>query len=338
VPGSRLALLGALVLFVAGATAQTVDTLTPASGTLGSQLTITGTGFGDKAGQVTLVDVDAKKDPRLTIVSWSDTVLEVRVKRAPAAGMTTLEVQPRDGGTATAGFTVLPPLISGFDKTIATPKEQVTITVQDLGNKTPRVDVGWRRVRVSKIKKIPGAPDDREVTFRIPRKAMASGTWNVIVTNSVGQAKVETALQITGSKRRRITRPLLLARIRGVDFRVRASGLRTKPHDSQPNALIVTTGKGMSKDKTVKGTLEVTYPPPPSVPTVSTGPPSDQARITYTEVVDGVPVTWTSDGVPLSITLQSQVKHQLAAIFAATLKAAGQPDVFVESAFVSRRP
>ena len=101
---------------------------------------------------------------------------------------------------------------------------------------------------------------------------------------------------------------------------------------------IVTTGTGKSKDKTVQGTLTITYSQPGIIPTAFIGPPDDLARLTYTEIVDGVETTWTSDAAPLSITVQGRVKRQFAGIFAATLQAAGQPDVEVEGGFVSQLP
>lgn len=332
----RSLLLSAVALCVlsAGVVCQSVDSVVPDQGTLGSELTLTGTGFGESRGRVTLVDPDKKKDPPLAVLSWSDTVIEVRVRRVPAAGPATLEVHPKDGDIAAAAFTVLLPAITGFDKTIATPKEKVVITVQDVGNRRPRVDVGWKKVPVVKVKAIEGAPNDREITIRIPRRKLADGTWNVIVSNGAGQDVVETVLQVTGSKRRRVARRQVLATVRGVDFKVTAAGMKTVVEEPE----IVTTAKGKSKDKTVEGTLTITFEQPPLIPTVFSGPPSDVARLTYTEVVDGVETTWASDGQPVSITTQAKVKRQFGGIFEGTLVADGQPDVELKGAFVNKLP
>jgi hypothetical protein len=324
----------ALCAFSAGAVCQSVDSVAPDQGTLGSELTLTGSGFGDARGRVTLVDPDKKKDPPLAILSWSDTLIEVRVRRVPAAGPATLQVHPKDGDTAAATFTVLPPVLAGFDKTIATPKEKLVITVQDVGNRMPRVDVGWKKVPIVKIKKVEGAPDDREITIRVPRRKLADGTWNVTVSNGAGQDVVETVLQITGSKRRRIASRQVRGTVRGVDFKVTTPGMKTAAEGPE----IVTTAKGKSKDKTIEGTLTITFEQPPLIPTEFSGPPADVARLTYSEVVDGVEITWTSDGQPVSITTQSKVKLQFGGIFEGTLVADGQPDVELKGAFVNRLP
>jgi hypothetical protein len=316
------------------AVCQSVDGVVPDQGTLGTELTLTGTGFGESRGRVTLVDPDKKKDPPLAILSWSDTVIEVRVRRVPAAGPATLEVHPKEGDSLAAAFTVLAPVIAGFDKTIATPKEKVVITVQDVGNRKPRVDVGWKKAPVVKVKTIEGAPDDREITIRIPRRKQADGTWNVTVTNGAGRDVVETVLQITGSKRRRIAGRQVLGTVRGLDFKATASGMKTVAEDSE----ITTTAKGKSKDKTIEATLTITFEQPPLIPTVFSGPPADVARLTFTEVVDGVETTWTSDGQPVSITTQGKVKRQFGGIFEGTLVADGQPDVEVKGAFVNKLP
>ncbi|RKY20890.1 MAG: hypothetical protein DRQ55_06145 [Planctomycetota bacterium] len=324
----------ALGLLAPGAHAQSIDSVTPAAGTLGSLLSITGTGFGETRGKLTLVDEDAKKDPRLAILSWSDTAIEARVKRAPDAGPTTLQLHPNDGGLAAAAFSVLPPVITGFSQTIAAPREKLSIFVQDLGNRRPRVDVGWKRIRVVKLKPVEGAPDDREVIVRVPRRAVADGVWNVRVTNQVGADLVKTTLQIQGSKRKQIARRQVLGTVRDLEFVTKAGGMKTVVLDD----LVLTTASGKSKDKTLQSTLELAFEQPPLIPTSFSGPPVDQARLTYTEVVEGVETTWTSDGVPLSITIQSRVKRQFAGIYSATLTSPGQPDVAVDGAFVNRLP
>ncbi|WFN34389.1 IPT/TIG domain-containing protein [Methanogenium sp. S4BF] len=71
---------------VAGVAAAGISDVSPSEGTVGTELTITGSGFGDKRGEVLL------GDDKLQVVDWSDTEIICKVFKVHPAGDYTITV------------------------------------------------------------------------------------------------------------------------------------------------------------------------------------------------------------------------------------------------------
>lgn len=323
-----------LVLASGSAAAQSPTSVVPDAGTIGTTLVLSGTGFGVQRGSLLLLGLDGAPDRKLAVVAWSDTAIEARILRAPSAGATLLEVRPKLGGSGQIPFTVLAPTALALDKTLASPRELVRLSVADLGPRRPRVCVGWKRVPIRSVKDDPGQPGVRIVRFRIPRHALPTGVWSVSVSNAVGEDVLETALQITGSKRRWVHRPRVEGLIDGEAFHARASRSKELVGD---DLLWVVRGRP-SSPKGPTGELDVRFTPPPGVPTVFSGPPVDLGQVTWTAEINGEERVWTSVGGAVALTLQAVTKRQVAGILQATLVSPGQPDLLVDAAFVALRP
>ena len=113
----------------------TITALTPPEGTVGTEFTITGTGFGDKRGKVDLGEENCK------IVSWSETAVTCEIKKAQPAGEYAITLTPQGGKKKTvpqvyAPFMMRQPYIDESEPMrLVTPLEVVTITGDFFGHK-----------------------------------------------------------------------------------------------------------------------------------------------------------------------------------------------------------
>ena len=324
----------ACALLCLSVAAQSIDQVVPGEGTLGDDVVITGSGFGDKPGKVVLVDPDGGKDARQAVVDWSDTEVVARIKRTHGPGPTMLRLTPKGSDdSASTGFTVLAPVIVGIDKTVVTPKEVVRITVQNLGTGRRTVDVGFKRARLTAVQK--NEDGTTQLNIRIHRRNMASGTWNVAVTNKVGAAIAETVLQITTSKAKKVGGKRMKGTVDEAELRVPGGTVRS----SMVDGLVLVEARGRRRDTGAKVEFELTIPVAPAVPTTFVGSGMDDALLVYREIVDDTVTEWTSAGGALALTTQGVVKKQQAGIVHATLTSGGaEPDVVLDLQFVARRP
>lgn len=322
----------ALCLLAGVVNGQALDEVTPAAGTEGTRLTLVGSGFGSARGRVFLLHPDAKKDPPLAILSWSDDGIEARIRRAPPAGTTTLEVHTKAGDVIATPFTVLAPTISSLDKTVVTSGEKIVAVVDDMGTRRPRITLGFRRAKV--IRRQKGEGDQRIITFRPPRRKVATGTWNLSIANRVGEAVLPTHVQITSSKARRIAPKTIFGTVDDAELKVPQGRVKTS---ASPGSWLV-TGKGKRKDTGARFELEFVVPQPAIVPTVFSGAPADEASLTYREILDDVTTEWSSAGGALTLTVQGLVKRQLGGLVVGTLTSPGEPDVQLALEFIARRP
>jgi hypothetical protein len=118
-----------LSLLVVAATGPSISSLSPTSGTPGTLITITGTGFGATQGASTVKFQGAVATP----ISWSDSSITVAV---PVVGASTGLVAVRVGSTTTwASFSVVAgPLISSLSPASAAVGSSITITGVNFGS------------------------------------------------------------------------------------------------------------------------------------------------------------------------------------------------------------
>src|SRR5437867_3409253 len=108
-------------------TAPNVTSVTPASGTAGTQITIIGSGFGatQGTGRVTLGTAYG------VVVSWSDTQVVATI--APGSSSGTAQIIQGGLSSNSVNFTVITPMITSVSPTTATAGTQVTISGSGFG-------------------------------------------------------------------------------------------------------------------------------------------------------------------------------------------------------------
>jgi hypothetical protein len=177
--------------------------LSPNEGTIGTELTITGTGFGDKKGKVLIGGVAAK------VTSWADTLIMGTVKKVPLP----IE-QPHDVlitsktiGTITLdnAFTVMGPELDTLTDSAGRPGEEITVTGNFFGIKKGKVYLEYLSNEQTKKKNCKvtwwymnlttGAS---EVRFIVPKvsKTLPAGDYPLKVYNKIGTATADTDFTI----------------------------------------------------------------------------------------------------------------------------------------------
>jgi hypothetical protein len=117
-----------------------ITSISPTVGAIGTQITITGTGFGATSGTASVNGTNA------TIQSWSDTQVVATV----AAGTTSGGVQVVNGGVSSNAvtFTILNPQIAAITPTSGAIGTQITITGTGFGSATGTVSVNGTNATV----------------------------------------------------------------------------------------------------------------------------------------------------------------------------------------------
>jgi len=204
----RSALL--LALLAAPALAQSIDTINGIAvpfadpeneivvSSIGTQLTITGSGFGGLTGlskpKVFINSLALPKHRGLKVISFTDNELVVSIKSG-LAGDYDLTVQPKGKGllplVATGVVRMVPPVFELPSPQVANPATLVTLSgfhgPETFGTKKGKVKVGGKKAPVVSW----GAG---EVVFEMPAK-LADGIYVVEVSNKVGKATVEAGVE-----------------------------------------------------------------------------------------------------------------------------------------------
>ena len=116
-------------------------------GTIGTELTISGSGFGDKKGKI-LIGKAATK-----IITWSDTEIACTVKKVPLpAGSNNVIIKPSSKTgvllTLTSVFTVMSPTITGVEPDHGSPEQTITVRGRFFGSKKGKVYLGENKCKV----------------------------------------------------------------------------------------------------------------------------------------------------------------------------------------------
>ncbi len=191
----RWVLAGAAVLagVVAATWAQSITTVDPGDATIGTQITITGQGFGDAKPKVSIVPrLNGKTGPRpfkLGVVTLSDTQIVAAVKKA-AEGTYSVVVQPKGGEPITAPlpFHIVLPVLDGVEPATPERNTDVTLTGTFFGTKKPKVTIGGKKAKVLEF-------SDTSITARVHKKTPL-GSQTVVVTNRIGPNTVPVAVDV----------------------------------------------------------------------------------------------------------------------------------------------
>ncbi len=130
----KITWMGVVLLALSSAASASISAVTPQEGTIGTALTITGSGFGEKKGAVAL----GKKSCQ--VLTWSDTSIECSIKSPLSPGAYDLVVKPRSGSSEilSNAFSVMPPSpnLPPSHPQFVTAGETFTITGDFLGGKS----------------------------------------------------------------------------------------------------------------------------------------------------------------------------------------------------------
>jgi hypothetical protein len=171
--------------------------LSPTEGTIGTQITITGLGFGSKKGKVLLGDVAAKKDKALKVVAdgWHDDHITCTETKLPEGSYSTpfdvtiiTKSKPAETFSLESAFTVkLPePVIDPDVNDHAAGGQKITITGNFFGTKKGKVYLEYfgknKNCKVTDW-------NMNSITFLVPKK-LVEGKYPLNITNKVGTVGV----------------------------------------------------------------------------------------------------------------------------------------------------
>ena len=195
----------ALLAFTGNANAQaTITDLSASEATIGTEFTITGTGFGTSKPKVALSEGgEAVKKTTLKVLSNSDTSITVSVSKA-FAGTFNVLVTPKSQAPVESMDTIdiVGPSVDDVEAGVFAPGQQATMMVEYASTKAT-VTVGGLKAKVVSIEPVDtagdGEPQDiSTVTFEVPKK-IANGEWAVAYSNGVGADIGSTGLSVSGS-------------------------------------------------------------------------------------------------------------------------------------------
>lgn len=171
----------------------------PGQGTTGTEIEITGEGFGAKKGKVLLAG--AGKPVSLKVLSWNEEdsgVIRALVKKAPPSGICDVVVVPKDPKGAEPliepdGFEIMEPDITACPDSGAA-GQTITITADFLGTKKGKVYIeytakGKLKRKSCKVLAWPSESEEgsgsAEIDCVVPK--VPAGAWTLVVLNKVGE-------------------------------------------------------------------------------------------------------------------------------------------------------
>lgn len=154
------------------------------SGTIGTHVTVTDSGFGSKKGKVLVGNAATK------IINWTDSSTTFEIRKTLAPGPYDIVVQSKEpGGVAQAtypgAFTMMAPEIISVDPS-GLPLEEKTLSGNYFGSKKGKLFLGTRKCKVVSWT-MDAATGKSQINFIVPKK-LTSGTYDIMVVNKVGSA------------------------------------------------------------------------------------------------------------------------------------------------------
>jgi PKD repeat protein len=173
----------------------------PAEGSIGTQITVTGTGFGDIKGRVYLRYQDARGRLRrksLRVESWTDGLIVARVWAKMEPRLSDVMIQPKRQAPVIVQnvFTAMVPVVDSITPATGSPGDSIAVAGDYFG--TAKGAVRFRylsggRLRSKRCKvtswTMDPATGESSVTFTVPDR-VAPGTYDVVVSNKIGATVV----------------------------------------------------------------------------------------------------------------------------------------------------
>jgi len=178
--------------------AENVFDIDPVQGTIGTELTINGSNFGEKKGKVTIGTSKCK------VIEWTDTFIRCLIKKISSTtrtGLNDLTIKLKDKGLEPIvmddAFFIIAPEIQSIDPDSGEPNREITITGSLFGTKKVKVymDDGIRK-KPKKCKVTSSTMDSKtgnSVLKVLVPKGLNRGLCDVTVVNKVGSDTVDDA-------------------------------------------------------------------------------------------------------------------------------------------------
>jgi hypothetical protein len=186
------------------ATFNLIGSLSINSGTIGTRVSIGGSGFGTRKGRVLVGNAATR------IISWSDSSIEFEIRKSLVPGPYTIEVKPKELGYTSAPiqgeeFTIIEPTIEPIDIDSGLPGDQIEISGNYFGSKKGKIYLEdqfsglTRRCRVISWSMDP-TTGESSVIFTVPKpRGYVPGvatSYTLKVTNKIGTAIAGSAFTI----------------------------------------------------------------------------------------------------------------------------------------------
>lgn len=152
----------------------------PSEGTIGREITITGSGFGARKGKVLVGTVALK------ILEWTGSSIRCQLTRALSPGPYDVTIRPKGVSAIVLedGFTVKVPEIESVEPTSGLAGDEITINGLFFGTKKPKVTLGGKSCKVLSWTKDP-TTGESEIDFVVPKRLTLGGN-ELKVANGVG--------------------------------------------------------------------------------------------------------------------------------------------------------
>jgi YVTN family beta-propeller protein len=152
----------------------------PGEGTIGTEMTVPGSGFGSTKGKVLAGNVSVK------ILTWTDTSIRCLFSKSPPLDTYDVTIQPKGASPIVIenGFTVRAPEIDFTEPTGGSIGEEITVSGFFFGTKKGKVLLGGKTCKVLRWTMDP-TTGESEIQVLIP-KGLAPGPRELQVTNAVG--------------------------------------------------------------------------------------------------------------------------------------------------------
>ena len=133
--------------------------VSPNEGTIGTEISIAGSGYGARRGKVSIGSAVLK------ILTWTDELIRGQLTKSLLAGPYDVKIQPQSKGAAPIviehGFVVMPPEIVSVDPTIGSFNEQITLNGYFFGTRRGKITLGGKNCRVLSWTMDPGTGGSR---------------------------------------------------------------------------------------------------------------------------------------------------------------------------------
>ena len=152
----------------------------PVEGTVGTQISIPGTGFGLKIGKVLIGGMALK------ILEWRDTSIVGTISKTMLPGVYDLSIHPKVGGEVVheAYFSIMKPQIDLITPSSGSNPDEITVTGKYFGTKKGKIYLGGKSCKVTYWWMDP-VSGDSQAKFIVPKK-IPWGPQDLAITNSVG--------------------------------------------------------------------------------------------------------------------------------------------------------
>ncbi|MBL8696474.1 MAG: IPT/TIG domain-containing protein [Planctomycetes bacterium] len=306
------------------AAAQDITSVSPSSATIGSTVTISGSGFGTSKPTVFLSSAaTGTKKFAFKVSTFSDTEI-VGTVSAGVAGSFDVNVKTKTSTILEAtALTLVAPTITSFSGSSAAPGAGMTLHGKLLGPKKGKLLVNGKSAKVT-------AWSDSSVVFTLATN-LPNGPVDVVISNKIGSDTADDAFTITGSNVK-LGKEFMSATISGDGFKSAANSLGGQTVVAGGFSQVQgSVGSNPNRALTMQFPfVGGTTPTPSTFTTANFGTFLTYTRTTLNGLVPSIKI-WSSAGSQdLQIKADAFSGGQVKILFSGTLKNnQGEPDVVI---------